>query len=152
MLSTEKVTIQFITRWTFVDIESVAESFDFTVCQAVLGRAGVARSDPWVSHIGENYYSDLAARRLVYTHPIREEEAGGSMLRVIKYVKRGYTIQVDSLGGVISRLIASVNGARVDMTNEKDVAFILNGLLQEVDPSIAVDGLDANDQDPEVAA
>ena len=38
-------------------------------------------------HIDE-FYPDLAARRLVYTAPVRDEEAGGSLLRVRKFIER----------------------------------------------------------------
>lgn len=147
VLSANKSVIQFITRWVFDDMQSVVDSFDFTICQAVIVRTGGETHDRWASVIGDSYYSDLAARRLVYTHPERDEEAGGSMLRVIKYVKRGYVIQVDSLAGVVSRMMASVKFDRINVNDETAVTFVLNGLLQEVDPSIAVDGLDAIDEE-----
>ena len=38
------------------------------------------------------FYPDLAARRLVYTSPLRNEDAGGSILRVLKFYQRGYRI------------------------------------------------------------
>ena len=147
VLSANKSVIQFITRWVFDDMKSCVDSFDFTICQAVIVRTGGDEHDRWASVIGDSYYSDLAAKRLVYTHPKRDEEAGGSMLRVIKYVKRGYVIQVDSLAGVVSRLMASVKFDRIDLDDETAVTFVLNGLLQEVDPTIAVDGLDALDDE-----
>src|SRR3546814_3214275 len=89
------MTIQFITRWTFPRAADLWASFDFTVCQAAVWRTPDGH---WCSTCIDRFYVDLAARRLVYTSPVRDEEASGSMLRVIKYVKRGYSIQVDSLG------------------------------------------------------
>src|SRR3546814_3611509 len=83
----------------------VCSSDLFTVCQAAVWRTPDGH---WCSTCSDRFYVDLAARRLVYTSPVRDEEAGGSMLRVIKYVKRGYSIQVDSLGRVIDRIVSAV--------------------------------------------
>lgn len=140
-----RVTVQFITRWTFTNAAEVCASFDFTVCQAAIWRDGGDKASPWASAIGEGFYRDLAARRLVYTAPVRDEEAGGSLLRAIKYIKRGYTIQIGSLAGVIARLTRTVDAKRCDLSNESACHRVLHGLLQEVDPTIIVDGLELTD-------
>lgn len=145
VISIGRISVQFITRWTFARAEDVVSSFDFTVCQAGVWRDGATRDAPWRSMASERFYYDLASRRLVYTFPIRDEEAGGSMLRAIKYLKRGYTMQVDSLAGVISRLVKALDPVKIDVSDEARVAHVLRGLLQEVDPSIAVDGLEVID-------
>jgi len=145
VISIGRITVQFITRWTFSTPEDVFKSFDFTVCQAAIYRDGAGKQSPWRSKVSPAFYIDLAAKRLVYTSPKREEEAGGSMLRVLKYVRRGYVIQVDSLALVIARLTAAVRSADVDVSDENATGWVINGLLQEVDPSIAVDGLDVVD-------
>lgn len=142
LLSPERMPVQFITRWLFSKPEDLVASFDFTVCQAVVFYDGVTKQ--WSSSIGEGFYTDLAAKRLTYTFPVREEEAGGSMLRVMKYVKRGYNIQIDSLAGVMAR----VTNAVIDHPNyyagqgEKEITKYTKALLREVDPLMVIDGLD----------
>lgn len=142
LLTPGRMTIQFITRWNFTAAADLIASFDFTVCQAAVWRSGSAGE--WRCAVGSRFYIDLAARRLVYTAPERDEEAGGSMLRVIKYVKRGYTIQVDSLGRVIDRLVSGIDEERMRKVG-RDV--VLAGLLREVDPSLVVDGMELLDDD-----
>lgn len=144
VLSTPRLPVQFITRWCFDDPQLVVESFDFTVCQAVVWFDAPARK--WRSIIGEGFYPDLAARRLVYTHPVREEEAGGSLLRVRKFLARGYTIQAKSLAGVVARIAMAVKQDRLHGNTEEQWAFVITGLLHEVDPVHAVDGVDMLDE------
>lgn len=139
VLSSGRMTVQFITRWVFVNPAACAASFDFTVCQSVVWRDG----GKYQSLCSDHFYVDLAARRLVYTSPERDEEAGGSLMRVLKYGRRGYSIQADSLGAVIARLTKSVDFGRID--SEKRLAKVLSGLIREVDPNITVDGLDVSD-------
>lgn len=143
VITPNRMAIQFITRWTFQNAQDLVASFDFTVCQAAVFRHGSKSNSPWGSSIGDRFYMDLAARRLHYTFPIREEEAGGSMLRVLKYVKRGYSIQVTSLGGVISRLTNAMEKSALAGTNPE---IVLAGLLREVDPLSVIDGFDVVDE------
>lgn len=140
LLSPERMPVQFITRWLFSKPEDLVASFDFTVCQAVVFYDGVTKQ--WSSSIGEGFYTDLAAKRLTYTFPVREEEAGGSMLRVMKYVKRGYNIQIDSLAGVISRLTDKVEIEKACQRDPSPSHVHLKALLREVDPLMVIDGLD----------
>lgn len=140
-----RTTVQFITRWTYPDLTGVVASFDFTVCQAAICRGGVEKNAQWISDVSERFYLDLAARRLVYTHPVRDEEAGGSMMRAIKYMKRGYTMQIGSLAGVIARLTAKIDQSKLSLSDEPQVKRVVHGLLEEVDPSIVVDGLEVVD-------
>lgn len=145
LLTPDRLPVQFITRWTFQDAYRLVESFDFTVCQAAIWRSGNRINSEWRSATGDAFYIDLAGRRLVYTNPIREEEAGGSMLRVLKYVKRGYSIQVTSLGQVIARL-----ADKVRHDSSIDTGQVIAGMLREVDPLLVVDGFDVNsDHEPE---
>lgn len=132
-----RLPVQFITRWTFAEAEALANSFDFTVCKAVVWYSAEAG---WKSICDDRFYADLAARRLHYTSPVCEE-AGGSMMRAIKYIKRGYTIQPDSLGGVIARLADKVRPDGL-----QDTAKVITGLLREVDPLLVLDGLTVIDE------
>jgi hypothetical protein len=136
-----KMPVQVIHRWTYDAHAKVAESFDFTVCSAVLW-LNSGNGAEWTSCIHMDFYRDLAAKRLVSTHPVRNEDAGGSMLRIIKFVKRGYNIQMPSLGGVIARLTMDARFDSSIMSDETGRTKVLTGLLREVDPLIAVDGIE----------
>lgn len=128
-----RIPIQIIHRWVFNKAEDVSNSFDFTICCAVIE---YTTSKKWNSSCDPRFYTDLAAKRLVYRTPIRNEDAGGSILRVLKYYQRGYRIPLDSLGAVIARLVKGLDTNRMPLTDEKGVAQVITGLLREVDPSI----------------
>lgn len=138
IIAPPRLPIQIITRWVFPDGESVVRSFDFTTCAVAVWWSKEAEA--WRSACHPAFYSDLAARRLVYTSPPREEDAGGSMLRAIKFVARGYTIQPDSLAGVIARVARAVRWDEAH--NEHLAASAICGLLREVDPLRVIDGLE----------
>lgn len=145
VITPNRLPVQFITRWTFDTADALVASFDFTVCQAAIWRAGNQSNSGWRASVGDRFYIDLAARRLVYTSPVRDEEAGGSLLRVLKYVKRGYSIQVTSLGNVIARLAHKVHDSPM-VSTESGLGVVFAGLLREVDPLTVVDGFDVVDE------
>ena len=144
LLTQDRLPIQFITRWTFSDAVALVNSFDFTVCQAAVWRVPGGNVE-WRSHVSNRFYVDLAGRRLVYTAPKRQEEAGGSLLRVIKYVRRGYSIQVSSLGAVVARLAAAARASELIDSGELGMGRVFAGLLREVDPLLVIDGLEVVD-------
>jgi hypothetical protein len=129
--------VQFIHKWTFATPQECVASFDFTIAAAAIWFDKQLR---WTSVCDNNYYQDLAAKRLVYRAPQRIEEAGGSMLRVLKFYQRGYRIPLDCLGAVIARLVAGIRpekkGENFSYDDERQTAPILAGLLFEVDPSL----------------
>lgn len=140
--------VQVIHRWTFENPVDAIESFDFTIAKAAIWYDGTR----WQSVCHVDYYADLAGKRLVYTSPIREEAPGGSLLRVLKFYQRGYRIPLDSLAAVLARLVNSVDLAKVDTSSvinkrgpmaskEEALAFVLSGLLREVDPNIDPDAV-----------
>jgi len=154
VLCPPRMPVQFITRWVFGSPDGLVQSFDFTVCQAAIWFDKTTKE--WASQASESFYPDLSARRLVYTFPSREEEAGGSMLRVRKFLTRGYNIQADSLAGVIARLALAVKPDKLPLHGdespahiEKATAQVISGLLREVDPLLIVDGLDPIDEHDE---
>lgn len=126
------IPIQIIHRWIFKKPEDVAKSFDFTICCAVIFYSGSNFS----SYCDDRFYMDIASKRLIYRTPIRNEDAGGSMLRVLKYYQKGYRIPLDSLGAVIARLIRDLDKDKSYLGNEGSVAKVITGLLREVDPQI----------------
>ncbi len=128
----KKQIIQFIHRWTYEQPEDIISAFDFTIARAVIWYDGTN----WQSLCDDRYYQDLAAKRLIYCSPIRIEEAGGSMLRVLKFYQRGYRIPLDSLAAVIARLNFGIEPGSFATGNEEQMTKVLTGLLREVDPNI----------------
>lgn len=144
LLAPPRLPVQFITRWLYNDASKLVESFDFTIAQAAIWFS----EEKWCSMCSERFYPDLAARRLVYTFPQRNEDAGGSMLRVRKFLARGYNIQASSLGKVISRLIYGLDEdyLRGTARDEVHTGKVITGLLREVDPLAVIDGIEALDE------
>lgn len=144
-----KLPVQFIHRWTFPNPTSIMESFDFTVAKAVFWYQpdNVKKGEgTWMSLCDEAFYPDLAGKRLVYCSPVREEEPGGSLLRVLKFYQKGYRIPLDSFGRVIGRLLSGIEQVNFDkrssMSKEKweaQMGLLITGLLREVDPAIDPD-------------
>lgn len=117
--------IQFIHRWTFDNPYALISSFDFTIAQAAIW----FENGEWQSIACSSFYDDIQDKRLVYTFPDREEEPGGSLLRVRKFLKRGYDISPENLAKVIARL---VNGVDIDAfaeSNEHERAEMISELL-----------------------
>ena len=131
-----KFSIQFIHRWTYEYPQQILDSFDFTIAKAAFwwenGFENGRQVSRWQGLCDDNFYPDLAAKRLNYCAPIRNEDAGGSMLRVLKFYQRGYRIPLDSLGAVIARL---VKGSPVNWVSEAAFARDITAKLIEVDPS-----------------
>lgn len=134
------LALQFIHRWTFSSLDECIQSFDFTIASAAIAFV----EGKWVGKCHSDFYADLAGKRLVYLAPARNEDAGGSMLRVLKFYQRGYRIPLDSLGAVIARLMTGINKEELPLgrTNgnvEAAHALVLSGLLREVDPLLDPD-------------
>lgn len=128
---------QFIHRWVYEWPEDIVPSFDFTIARAAIWYNN--NCNQWQSHCDEQYYQDLAAKRLTYCCPVRNEDAGGSILRVLKFYQRGYRIPLDSFGAVIARLIGAVKFENIrggDGHCEERLTEILTKLLREVDPDV----------------
>jgi hypothetical protein len=136
--------VQFITRWLYSDPNRVVGSFDFTIAQAVVFVDKPGDKPAWASIVSDQFYADLAAKRLRYTFPERDEEAGGSMLRVVKFLRRGYNISPEDLSGVITRLFNGIEDGSwmAEDGNEPAQAALINGLLREVDPLLVYDGVE----------
>lgn len=134
-----KTPVQVIHRWLFDDPRKCLESFDFTIAAAAIYHDG----KEFQGVCADGFYQDLAAKRLVYTSPVRNEEAGGSLLRVLKFYQRGYRIPLGSFGAVIGRLLSGIDEDKLKdrkgMTKEEwgqQIGHVVTGLLHEVDPRI----------------
>lgn len=123
--------VQIITRWLYDTAPALVQSYDFTVCQAAVWWHG----DCWVGVCSENFYPDLAAKRLVYTSPRRDEAPGGSIMRAFKYTRKGYYLDLPSLALLVDRLMAGVDRGRMERSGIAQARVIL-GLLEEVDPAM----------------
>lgn len=132
-----RIAVQFIHRWTFPNPYLLLDSFDFTVAKAAFWYLPVlmpGHGGSWIGICHDDFYRDLAAKRLVYTSPDRNEDAGGSMLRVLKFYQRGYRIPLDSLGAVMARMAYAVDPDTRLGSSESGWAKIFTGQLREVDP------------------
>jgi hypothetical protein len=145
--------VQVIHRWTYSSPVAALAEFDFTIAQAALwwGADGV-----WKSACSDRYYADLAAKRLVYVAPARTEDAGGSLLRLLKFYQRGYRAPLTSVGAVVARLVRDVRDEvwllERDPAWEARTARVLTGLLNEVDPNIDPDHICHEPATPEEGA
>lgn len=144
ILSPPRVIVQVISRWVYSDPESLLASFDFTVARACMWFD--QNEGAWRSLIDPRFYSDLASKRLRYCSPERNEDAGGSLLRVQKFIRKGYDIAPEEFGRVIARLIQKVHpDSGLWQQSEEGKAKVLGGLLREVDPLTLIDGLTPTD-------
>lgn len=135
----EQLPIQIIFRWVFENPEKCMESFDFTISKSAVFWDG----SEWQGICSDTFYEDLAAKRLIYTSPVRNEDAGGSMLRLLKFYQRGYCITLGSLGSLMARMLSGVKQVNFDKRAiigtqewEAQMGHVLTGLLREVDPAI----------------
>lgn len=148
----QRFSVQFIHRWSYGGPLALLDSFDFTIAKAAFWHepenehetcCGTTTAPAsWQAVCDDRFYSDLAAKRLVYTCPQRNEDAGGSLLRSIKFMMRdGFKMPLDSLGAVIARMAVAVDQDGLGglcnttgCTKEKAWGKVLTGLLREVDP------------------
>jgi hypothetical protein len=140
--------VQFITRWLYNHAIQVHRSFDFSICMAAI-QYGV-NTQCWQSVVHDRFYSDLAAKRLFYTNPDRNEDAGGSMLRVMKYVNRGYHIAPESLCMVINRLMKGIDNDTWHKASDYDRVELIRLKLREVDPAVYLPGVGQFDEHEQV--
>lgn len=115
--------IQVVHRWNYSGPKEMLDAFDFTIAQAVIWYRLENRASRWDSLCAPSYYQDLAAKRLVYTSPTKDPQPGGSLLRMLKYIRRGYLAPLQTIADIVAAT------ADVD-TNE-----IFQQLI-EVDPGI----------------
>lgn len=134
-----RVPVQVIQRWTYENPTDLCDSFDFTIARAVVWYGQVG----WHSMCDDHYYADLAARRLRYMAPERNEDAGGSFLRMQKFLRRGYKISPEETGKVVNRLMRGVKPCFHEMDDEMR-SKVIAGVLREVDPLNIVDGVPYN--------
>ena len=159
-----RYAIQVIHRWTFTEAKNCIESFDFTIARGAFwwsnkiiptelkaivqpdGTHPIADlpENKWYSLCDVRFYQDLASKRLTYCQPVRNEDAGGSLLRVLKFYQRGFRIPLDDMGAVLSRLMMGVRMEHIEAKNEAEwfvpiehkLAEAITKQLRMVDPEI----------------
>lgn len=138
--------VQVIHRWVYETAQDLVLDFDWSVCSAAIWWEPAANEHTpggWRSQCHARFYADLAAKRLVYLVPKRNEEAGGSVLRLTKFMRRGYRARHQELAAVITRLclgVHEIGHAFPEAHGEAQLRGTLTGLLRKVDPLIAIDG------------
>ncbi len=144
VLAANYTPVQFIHRWTFDNPVELINSFDFTIARAAIWFD--AETTSWCSVCDPNFYPDLAAKRLSYCAPARVEEVGGSLLRVLKFARKGYFISPEQLAGTIARMLSHVCvGTPFWQGGEQHQQRVLAGLMRQVDPLTVIDGLRPSD-------
>ena len=129
--------VQFITKWVYNFPVDLLREFDFTVAKAILYYNKDAK---WVGVADENFYSDLAGKRLVYSGT--GGTPGGSILRMVKLLRRGYGIQVDSLAKLLVRVQSETGAYRESgqLREGENWEESYLHILREVDPPTSVSG------------
>lgn len=124
------VPLQVITGIDHSTPADLLATFDFTICKAVVWYDVAGKS--WRSLCDVKFYLDLATKRLRYEAPKEHKYAGASLLRMRKFIKRGYHIPASSLAQMVVDLLG------VDILEEKEYDKRLTLLctkLVELDPS-----------------
>jgi hypothetical protein len=159
VLAHPRLPVQFINRWRYNTPQSVVESFDFTIAMAVVWFD--KNVNEWKGLCHPEYYQHLAAKRLVYTFPVREEAAGGSVMRTRKFLRKGYQIMAPDYAGVMSRIAMSIDFDKwadmrrqqkfispsgMEVSQEEWLTIIITSILREVDPLTVIDGIELDDE------
>lgn len=114
--------VQVITRWHGTPPRLI-EAFDFTVCQAAVWYG----EDGWTSLASDDFYPDLAARRIRFAHPDAARDpldAGGTLMRLMKYTARGYSASPETVAEVAQSAVMANGGVEA-----------LVGSLRGIDPA-----------------
>lgn len=94
-----KPATQIIRRFNYMTAHKCIDSFDFTICQAAIWWDFTG----WCSVCSQDFYPDLASRRLRYTRYGGRDKSDpmNTAIRVLKFYQRGYTIDIDNYSQVI---------------------------------------------------
>jgi hypothetical protein len=104
----KEVPIQLIYRFPFDTPADILSWFDFTISQ---GAIWFGHDQKWRGMCSERFYADLAAHRLIYTRPVRDDQDIRLFLRILKHVQLGYSISNRSLAMVMATMVTNFVGA-----------------------------------------
>jgi len=92
--------VQFAWGWSFDHPGDLISSFDFTVAMAALWW----ERGEWRGVADPRFYPHLEERRLHYVG--REgDDPRAELLRVLRYVRKGYRVEISSLGALVAQII-----------------------------------------------
>lgn len=111
-------TVQFISRCFYPDHEKLIESFDFSVCQAAVYWNG----EKWIGVCTEAFLHDITNSELTYTAPVRDEDPGASVIRLVKFALKGYAPGEEDVVKCVGRFFDQLSGA-ADGTEKVQNAF-----------------------------
>lgn len=140
-----KHPIQLVIGFPHSDPVKLIESFDFTICQACV--YWDKTNEKWHSLCSDDFYFDLAAKRLHYTE---QGVPPASLLRVKKFIKKGYTISAQELAVIVAGIIKEIKWGKVQPTDYDRVKQLLIGIMNELDPNIAEWALENEVEDIDV--
>lgn len=115
-----RIQMQFVSDPAYTSPEAVINSFDFTVCQAVIWNVG-AKGNRWGGMVGDEFYEHLKEKRLVYSgsgNPV------GTVSRVLKYVRRGYKIAPADYAAILANLYTSLELGELDPAEDNFEAVL----------------------------
>lgn len=145
--------VQVIHRWDLSTPIDVMDQFDFTVCQAVVHHAG----GEWRGVCSDLFYEDLASRRIRYTREPDDErpaiEAGGTLLRLVRYVARGYRASPETVAAVAYEAVRAVRDEGGESWTGGDQFYrlsLLTETLRGVDPVPTPEWMRAAEESGEV--
>lgn len=122
--------IQVIHRWSAATPEALLNGFDFTIGAAcVWWKDGLLRS-----LVHPRFYRDVAAKRLTFIDPIEGDEAGGSLLRLQKFARRGYRASAFQTARIVCALIEE-GQKKNEGKHDEPLTRTVARLIREVDPS-----------------
>lgn len=103
----DRIEIQFITRVYYEDHEDAIQSFDFSVCQVAVYFDRCF--EEWVGICTPEFMEDLPNFRMRYMAPERDEDPGASVLRMMKFVARGWKISEADIARVVGRFVSRLS-------------------------------------------
>lgn len=115
--------IKFIIR-EFNNIHDLIEGMDYTIDSAAL----TYNEGSWLAYCNDNFYKDNALKN------IKCSEVGGvgALLKAIKYIKKGYTVNNVELAEILSQVVNS-SGINYEESNQ-DITDSYLDLLEIINP------------------
>lgn len=119
-----KYVVQIIFKFPFDRVEQLLSGFDYSIAKAAIEWNKANRT--WVSTTVDNYYCDLAAKRLTYSD---SPNPGGSVARLLKFTRLGYTIDQESLAKLLTRFADAAKATEHNPPGE---------ISRAIDPALSV--------------
>lgn len=119
--------VQFINRVFYPMHGELIKSFDWSVCQIAVY---YIIDDGWKGICTKAFGEDIQSGTLHYTAPERDEDPGGSVLRMMRFTQRGWKPTEESIARCLGRFqsrvadeIPFVRGSEDDYTEAIKICF-----------------------------